>query len=83
MMCENCFSMLTRPLILLYNDISGFSNTEMILFFNKGVFEHMGLLGHQGASECMVAFKHMWVSRWPQIYGGVNSVPPSVELTCH
>ena len=43
----------------------------------------MGVLWHQGCLHAMGASKHMEDVKMPQIYGGVNSMPPSVELTCH
>ena len=49
----------------------------------KGVFEHMGFLGHQVVSKCMEASKHMGVSRCPPNIWGVNTMPPSVKVTCH
>ena len=42
----------------------------------KGVFEHMGLLGHQGVSECMGASKHMGdVEMPPNIWGHQFNAP--------
>ena len=52
----------------------------------KGVFEHKGVLGASGDIRgCLNAWGHpnIWESRCPQSYGGVNSMPPSVELICH
>ena len=48
----------------------------------KEVFEHMGVLGHQGISECKGTFKHMGGVNMPQTYGGVKALP-SVKVTCH
>ena len=49
----------------------------------QGGVETYGGVGASGVSKCMGASKHVGVSRYPQIYGGVNSMPPSVKLTCH
>ena len=47
------------------------------------ILGYLGIRRHQGVSECMGASKHMGMLRCPQTYGGVNSMPQNVELTCH
>ena len=68
-----------------FSTLGGYgASVKLTCHYRKlGCLNIWGCWGHQGASECMGASKHIGGVQMSQSYGGVNSMPPSVKLTCH